>query len=899
MEKNMNEKNEKTNGEGLEELESQIAANHPELKVFTPFYILAHLIIGEGLAGEFINLAIQRDGLGGLIVPKVFNGDSDATFVIDNDKFQTLCKVYLAKCIDIASQFANFPRRQQWSLDYVLIGSIQQKIPDAVTVRTWPKPSTVEELKNLATEPENYFLFPPHGTLRFNREGSVCDVNLNKTSDQDNQLFAMSAISRAVLTNPEAYLVDESILDLINQFAKPKTGDYIYDPNCSVGLLATGLAERNPDLKLRFSGICENSVDYFLATANFVANQIIGDLEVQSDLGSSESIQGLLDEPPFDLAISILPHRMTVKGRGLDRALFPFGSKMARIEYAYVELILSVLNESGRAVIVVSDMFLSSSEGKAFRQKLTREDLIERVHYLGQSKSSATMVNQAIVVLNKKKEKPGFVTFDGEGHGFSTSLVQTQEIADNSFSWHPRRYASKQRMAFNDFLLTYQNHIPIRKLKDLVEYANSGGAAAAKYRVEPGIDGAVPYVTISDLLPSDSGGQFDPRSAKTWVNRETANSIVDYSAILVGTIKGSLKPTLFDFKGFSISIGHGVVALRPNNLVREDYLLAQLQSGFVKSQIEMMSSGNIISRISKSDLLNVELPLPTSLTEQQQRADELLLVAAEKADVIDQLVEAKEEARLTEYDVIAAISHNLNQKLGSMVEDVDSLLRFLKREASDKNFDFDKTLRPIRAGEDSASVETFAQVADRLEQNLSDTATSLKTTEDILQKRTADLHLVNLVRFFKEEIQPKFQSPLLRVTVETSKSRITVPLDKMAFTIAIRNLIENAKKHGFTASDREYEVIFELDTQHDESGESFARIVYKNSGKAFPVGYSFDEYKRLASRAGKTKGSGIGGFFVARVVDLHGGQFNTLSLRTNQMEKYPVQFEILLPLESK
>ena len=65
--------------------------------------------------------------------------------------------------------------------------------------------------------------------------------------------------------------------------------------------------------------------------------------------------------------------------------------------------------------------------------------------------------------------------------------------------------------------------------------------------------------------------------------------------------------------------------------------------------------------------------------------------------------------------------------------------------------------------------------------------------------------------------------------------------------------------------------------------------------KAFPKGFSFNDYVRYSSKAGKTQGTGIGGAIVNRIVKLHNGKFNELP--ADEYSEFGVQFEILLPLD--
>jgi len=134
------------------------------------------------------------------------------------------------------------------------------------------------------------------------------------------------------------------------------------------------------------------------------------------------------------------------------------------------------------------------------------------------------------------------------------------------------------------------------------------------------------------------------------------------------------------------------------------------------------------------------------------------------------------------------------------------------------------------------------------------------------------------------------------------KLKLYVLIDKNSFKDVIENLIENARKHGFVSEDRKYKIVFELSEQdniYDEESEtykSYARVLYKNDGKPFPKGFSFDDYTEYSNKAGKTQGMGIGGSIISRQIKKHGGKLNCISIDETD-SPFPIQFEILLPLD--
>jgi type I restriction enzyme M protein len=130
--------------------------------------------------------------------------------------------------------------------------------------------------------------------------------------------------------------------------------------------------------------------------------------------------------------------------------------------------------------------------------------------------------------------------------------------------------------------------------------------------------------------------------------------------------------------------------------------------------------------------------------------------------------------------------------------------------------------------------------------------------------------------------------------------KLNVWLDKDAFKDVIENLIDNAKSHGFIDDTKNYRIVFELsklenEADVDEYSTQYARIIYKNDGKSFPKDFSFDEYKQYSNKAGRTQGTGIGGYVVNKLIELHDGIFSFIT----PSDDFTVEFEILLPLEDE
>ena len=95
------------------------------------------------------------------------------------------------------------------------------------------------------------------------------------------------------------------------------------------------------------------------------------------------------------------------------------------------------------------------------------------------------------------------------------------------------------------------------------------------------------------------------------------------------------------------------------------------------------------------------------------------------------------------------------------------------------------------------------------------------------------------------------------------------PLD---FDRMVQNILENARKHGFTDSSRsDYKIwiIFSVDEKRD-----MYVIDFKNNGTPLPDGMTKERYGLKGERAGITGGTGSGGYIVKSIVNHYEGDYD-------------------------
>jgi type I restriction enzyme M protein len=695
------------------------------------------------------------------------------------------------------------------------------------------------------------------------------------------------------------YFFDSNNLhELLAELIAPLPNQTIYNPACRIGSIFVKLSQKFSNFDLRFVGQEPDAILSFLCKFNLFANNI----DTSALIYTQNPLDNSIAPYKVDIAVAIPPFGMRFHNGSFSSSIAARANEKIRSsEVAYVELMLSAIREDGKVVVVVPDGFLANSESKNFRRRYVENDWIERVISLPKDTfKPGILINTSIIVFNKNKANKGFIIFDGKEDRFEETKVSVDEVqATGSVDLRPNRYALKESKELRNILI-HSPH-PVKKIRDLVAFSFTGENFSPNNRITENSSENLPYIRVADLSKNDKDFELDIFKVERKVSRQKARRVIDFSAVLVNRIGTKLKPTYFKFTGQPIVIGSDIIALKMKEDVNIEYFLTQLHSRLVQIQVEMMSSGNIINRISKEDFLNIQIILPP-LVEQRLQVFEMLADIEEKAIAQEAVAKAKKQADAIEYEVIANMNHSLKNKLGVIINDYDTLIRFLQRkERTNSPVSFNDPVRPVFEGEEITEVDTIQLITERLKNNLLDTSKVFNTSLK-LQTRELKKNPVELVSYFRNELKPLYAGQNFAIEIVSEpKLKLNVLLDKEVFKDAIDNLINNAKSHGFVEKDREYQIIFELskleDVYDEESGAAinYARIVYKNNGKPFPKGFSFDDYVRYSSKAGKTQGTGIGGAVIDRIIKLHKGKFSELP--TDESSLFSVQFEILLPLD--
>lgn len=106
------------------------------------------------------------------------------------------------------------------------------------------------------------------------------------------------------------------------------------------------------------------------------------------------------------------------------------------------------------------------------------------------------------------------------------------------------------------------------------------------------------------------------------------------------------------------------------------------------------------------------------------------------------------------------------------------------------------------------------------------------------------------------------------------RSMAYVDIAEYNFGKIVRNILENAKKHGFDnfVGVNQRNCVIEIVLNWDEERKMY-RIDFRNNGDPLPEGLTKDSYGENRKYAGKTGGTGIGGYEVAENVKHYNGDY--------------------------
>ncbi|MCD4681281.1 MAG: N-6 DNA methylase, partial [Bacteroidales bacterium] len=603
-----------------------------------------------------------------------------------------------------------------------------------------------------------------------------------------------------------------------------------------------------------------------------VSKFLLGDSIINWNPTSNEKFDLIISNPPFRMRL-----QQNIRGNfGIIRTGEQF----------LIEKGIEDLTTNGKLIVVVSLGFLFGlgAEQKT-RRFIVENDLLEMVISFPGGLLMNTGIPIAAIVINKNKNKKGFVHFID-----ANSSIENLDHSEKKFNGHSlksiinsqdelddQRIISNEKIKDFDYNLIvhryFQKHVEGVPLSELVSVI----------RGKRNLDNQQgKFIRIRDLRQDKVNFKLDINSIKQSEIPNLAKKI-SKSCLLLATRWKTLKPTYFDYSNNSIFITPDIVALKvDNSKVDVNYLINELHTDYVKEQIDAIRVGSIVSTIRTEDLLNVKIKIPPI---QEQRA---------KVKGVFEAIADEKKRELSLFNKIHGLESEITEqntylrhKLAGPISNLEGSLSNIKWIISEMVQPKVPKIMSLKVSENhDITFGKYLEIIERDILKISDAVRrQLNIDEDISSKKLEPLEVISFMQEFMDEYNSNNK---LNFTIEFNFDKeVFLGNDGEIIKTYIQgnpdllselfnNLIKNAITHAFYRDKGEHIDIF-LSKNIEDNSKDEIRILFSNTGKGFPSNFAKSEFIRKGSKSGENAGDGYGGWYINEIIKKHKGNFEIKS----------------------
>lgn len=599
----------------------------------------------------------------------------------------------------------------------------------------------------------------------------------------------------------------------------------------------------------------------------------------------------------------------------------PFGMRIPDSSYGTAEL--QFLADSSRdtlhksvGVYPASICINNKESNRSVISNLVDNDILESVIILPENILSTSRIETVIIVINKRKERKGQVMFvdasdcylkegryntlladdimsriDGDVTPSKTRFVSNSDIRSNNYLIYPSLYTSVEE-------ITFPEGYNVLELGDIIE----AHAGSRRHNDSNGY-----LATISGLSSKGTDGIRKATDFENTVFSSPTTKVVE-PVLLISMIREPKPTYCFASEEEPIHVHPNVAIYKIKSgyeWVSPGYLCYEL------SRRTTNTTSGVIPRISKEILLKTKLGFPSYIHEEQERIlneaihQEKLAKARElglqeiidsmKAEYINEVKSRKHDTKpyfrelrsverrmrryVSTYDSMSDFQERMNDVLDmyhTALEALSNLVNIFSEEekfGKAERFDINQYFSKLLEGHDAES--TGFKLHYNQDENSLHEAGLLNSS--ISSKEFSILN--GFISFKSEKIECLENSPLY------------IDIAPIDFERMVKNIIENAREHGFTnPEENNYEL--EINLSYDSKSEMF-QIDFINNGNPLPSGLDKLRYGLLGEKAGSTGGSGRGGHIVKSIVTHYNGDYDVF------MDDDNTVIRVLLPISKQ
>lgn len=741
--------------------------------------------------------------------------------------------------------------------------------------------------------------------------GDIIDVFLPLSNDfiENDEGDLMDAILRGFFNrySNSTSLQPKELSLVMNYFFEGNEYKNYYNPFSGLSSLATNLPaginyfgeeiDQSVWLLAQFRILVHNpNLKYTISLGDCIYNS-----------ASSQNYDFIAFNPPFKLRLN----RNNFSHYQQDLEYFSANDASAFVIYQNFKK----LKQNGKMVFITPSGFLHSGRRheKALKKFLIENNYIETIIALPQRILNFTGIEVNIVVISKDDSKNEAVKFidatdlfttdsnktnkidsdavialiESNQEGEHVKNISNQTIVENNYSLAVNRYV------FEPLNLTNTELSKLTKLSDVVRMLRP-----LRPENKEGV-----FIRISDLAERETteySKTFQDIPSRTL--RSDARLLKDNS-ILLSLVGHYLKPTLFKGSGTSVFYpqSHMIAVQVDEEYVDTDYLILELRKDYVQKQLKQKSTGAGMPRISRNELMQIQIVLP-SLEEQRQKKYNYQesIIDAQK----NRLQNLIDEFGIDVADENSFLRHKISGTLRNMRGSFSKLKHIIENQVI-------KDLPELYTYKANPKLPaTFLDYLNRIERDLKAMHNSVQAVGKELNLQEIQLQPINLLSYMKDYIDDIKNRAVKNFTINLNldeqqlKSEnikeIIIQGDKEILHQIFDNIIENAENHAFSNADskeNKIQVEFLYDFEEQE-----VQIDFTNTGNPLPKDYAFEEFIRRGSKSGENAGNGIGGWFIYQVMKRHKGKLSITDETGPEggiSDEYATTIELTFPIQIK
>lgn len=434
-----------------------------------------------------------------------------------------------------------------------------------------------------------------------------------------------------------------------------------------------------------------------------------------------------------------------------------------------------------------------------------------------------------------------------------------------------------------------------RKLGDLVDIRS--GKSPKQKAIDSSLSDGIPVVKMENLSKDILDMHLDIESTNSQVDPEKENgrSVLNTEGLLIARIGENLKTTFYKPTNNypKIFFHSSIFALVPrlqNDLIDLEYLYYQLNSDFVSKQIANNRAGAVMPHISITKLKEIVIPyVSKDLQKQFTDTQKANIIASERGKIEDRIkaLGYEEEIEQKESDIVRTLVHELRPKFSKLNVFTEKLNRLAKIHKLDELKEYSDDIKEnIDPDIEIPENLSFKEIVHKLKSDSERLNEILTTVKNVMSFNLdeGDFIETDLFDFIKRFITTKKIEINGAYALDVKGDHVLVPLHTDSMKLVLEQLISNAEKHGFITDTKKYRLEFKV--KFNQLSQTVI-IEYSNNGSPFKL--TQKDYFNFITKSKDSSGSGIGGFYINRIIKCHGGN---IEIEENLEQGFRMKIEL-------